>query len=67
MATKKNENTLFPYTTSSVLFEHNGVISWQPGFVALKMASYVTFYDRKPSGPESCPILSPVQDVVFDL
>ena len=29
---------------------------------------YVThFYDRKPSGPESGPILSPVPDVIFDL
>jgi hypothetical protein len=31
------------------------------------MASYVTFCDRKPSGPESGPILRPVPDVVFDL
>ena len=31
------------------------------------MASYVTFYDHKPSGPKNGPILSPVPDVVFDL
>ena len=38
-----------------------------PGFVALKMPSYVTFCYHKPCGPESGCILRTVPEVVLDL